>query len=86
MNTRPIAGTLQHARRGHGAILVDEKVLIIGGRFGGGYKFTQINNEVCTFRDSTMTCVEQPAVLKSYTDYPELFLVLEDFGKDSNKC
>ena len=80
--TKPKAGTLKYGRNGHGAVLLGEKVLIIGGYVGGG----PVNNEVCSFNDTTMACVEQSTALTHYAYYPELFLVAEDFGKDKSKC
>ena len=87
--TRSKAENLQHSRHGHGAILIGEQVLIIGGNFGQGFPVAEINqikNEVCTFRGSEMTCVELPPSLEDYAYYPELFLVAEDYGNDKTKC
>ena len=74
---------MKYGRHGHGAILVDEKVLIIGGRKDGG---GAVNNEVCSFKDITMTCIEQSTALTQYAYYPELFLVANHFGKDKSQC
>ena len=74
---------MKHGRRGHGAIFDGEKFLIIGGEKSDG---RAVKNEVCTLEGSTMTCTEQSTALDNYEFYPELFLVADDFGKDSNKC
>ena len=74
---------MKYGRNGHSAILVDGKVLIIGGYVKGD---PVLNNEVCTFSGSTMTCVEQSIALKGYSHYPELFVVADDFGEDKSKC
>ena len=82
MLTRQKAGTLKNGRYDHGAIFDGEKFLIIGGR--KNWLDDPVNNEVCTLKGSNMTCVEQSIAL-DYT-YPRLFLVPEDFGKDTSKC
>ena len=81
--SRQKAGTLNYGRYGHGATFDGEKFLIIGGiKDSGG----AVKNEVCTLEGLTITCVEQSTALVVYSDYPELFLVPDDFGKDINKC
>ena len=54
--------------------------MVVGG-------FGNFKNEVCTL-SGNMTCVEveQSETLDYYAYYPELFLVTEDFGKDTTKC
>ena len=84
MFTRRKAGTLNHGRQGHGAIFDGEKFLIIGGKVSRALE--AVKNEVCTLEGSAMTCVEQSTALAKYADYPALFLVVEDYGKDANKC
>ena len=61
-----------------GAIFDGEKFLIIGG--SGVH-----NNEVCTYKDDTMTCVYRSMILENYFS-PELFLVEANYGKDLPKC
>ena len=77
------AGNLRYGRKGHGAIFDGEKFLIIGGLTRGG---GEVKNEVCTLKDSTITCIAQSADLSGYANYPELFLVADDYGKDPSKC
>ena len=82
MIIRQKAGNLRHGRRGHGAIFDGEKFLIIGGHDVSG----EVENEVCTLKGSRMTCIAQSTATYGYANYPELFLVDEDYGKDFNKC
>ena len=82
--TRRKAGALNYGRRSHRAIFDGEKFLVIGGvKASKGTR--RVQNEVCTFKKSTMTCVVQRTALYEYK-YPELFLVGRDFGKGVNKC
>ena len=75
-------GNLKNGRWGHSAIFDGENFLIIGG--WKNYDSDPVNNEICTLKNSTMTCVEQSTTLKMY--FPELFLVAKNFGKDQDKC
>ena len=92
--TPPKVGFLKHSRHGHSAIFDGEKFLVIGGSVSGAQSRTQpiknpvykVKNEVCTLKDSAMTCVEQSSVLDSYAYFPGLFLVAKNFGKDISKC
>ena len=77
-------GNLQNGRSGHGAIFDGDKFLIIGGI--GNEFYGPVRNEVCTLKDSKMTCVEQTLALFDRIYYPELFLVAETYGKDVGKC
>ena len=57
-------------------------MIITPSESGGG----AVKNEVCSFEDSEVTCVEQESALEDYAYYPELFLVESNFGKDATKC
>ena len=76
------AGFLVNGRHGHGAIFDGQKFLIIGGYIDGD----PVMNEVCSLQDSRMICIEQPIDMEGYYEFPELFLVAEDFSKNSAKC
>ena len=76
------AGFLANGRHGHGAIFDGENFLVIGGYKSGD----PVMNEVCTLDGSRMACVEQPINMEDYYEFPELFLVPDDFGKDLSKC
>ena len=75
---------MKHGRHSLGAIFDGEKFLIIGGQKNDWKPF---EDEVCTLKGSTMTCVEQPlgtiALNYVYTN-PQLFLV--NFDRDTSKC
>ena len=69
------AGMLKVARRGHGAILNGDTLIVAGG---AGTKKT----ETCNLSDNgtVNACTEQTApTLTNYYYYPELFLVNESF-------
>ena len=84
MVTRQKAGSLNTGRRGLAAIYDGINFLIVGGTQNGGindHTNEPVRNEVCTLKESTMTCVVQwqSEALENYNPYPELFLVGEDF-------
>ena len=56
----------------HNAINDGQYVLVIGG--GGTYK-----TEKCSIKNEQVTCASQSPELKSYKNYPEVFLVPKDF-------
>ena len=68
------AGELNQARNGHNVIYDGEYLMVIGGD-----KHRQ--TEKCSLVDGSVTCTSQNPVLYSYSDYPELFLVSDDFCK-----
>ena len=79
-------GDLQHPRDSHGVIFVGSSFLVIGGDSDMGDQ-----SENCSFEPGLgsavqLRCVHQPPNLYKYYNYPELFLVDHDFGKDINKC
>ena len=90
MISRQKVGTLKQDRCKHGVIFDGEKFLVIGGLTGSIGRHAR--NEICTLtKNKRMSCVEQSTVWKGSTDflgedYPELFFLGEDFGKDDNKC
>ena len=83
-SSKETVGSLVDSRRAHGAVFDGDKFLLIGGRKNDD--FEPVVTEVCTLKDSTMTCVEQSEALDQYAYYPELFIVSQNFGKDFNKC
>ena len=66
------AGRLNTARRGHGAIWVNSKLVVVGG--DGTYK-----TEFCDLKNNEFTCMETDSTLEGY-DYPLLFAVTDDYG------
>ena len=67
-----MAGRLNNARYWHGAIVVDDHVLVIGG--DGNLK-----SEKCAFDNDEMVCVDQEPKLDFYYKWPELFKVDSDY-------
>ena len=80
-------GDLQQPRDSHGVIYVGSSFLVIGGDSDDGDR-----SENCVFEDGLaggivqLRCVNQDPNLYKYYNYPELFLVNNDFGKDISKC
>ena len=76
---------MNYGRFSPGVIFDGEKFLVIGGMTNGD---EAVKNEVCTLEGSTMTCVEQSTALDEYKyiDSPKLFVVPENFGKDTSQC
>ena len=70
-------GHLITGRMVHGAIFDGSYFLVIGG-FDDYYQ-----TEKCSFSGSTMTCTQQQPDLYRYQMYPELFLVPNDFCKNT---
>ena len=70
-------GNLVAGREDHGAIFDGIYFLIIGG-----YGET-IKTEKCSLSGSTMTCQQQQPELTEYQQYPELFLVPDNFRGNS---
>ena len=68
-------GELSTGRRGHGVIFDGTAMLVVGG-YGGTYK-----TEKCIISDNQVTCIGQSPSLLRYENYPELFLVPENFCK-----
>ena len=69
------AGSLNNARRGHGAIFNGDVVIVAGG-------FEDKKTEACTIvDDGSVTCIEQDPNLYDYCIYPEMFLVDDEFCK-----
>ena len=66
------AGELKQARNGHNVIYDGEYLMV----FGGDY---ERQTEKCSLTDGSVSCTSQNPVLDFYTDYPELFLVSDDF-------
>jgi len=69
-------GNLFHRRRGHGAIVTNGVMLVIGGRL-------HEPSERCEFNiDGTMNCHIQDPVLNDYRYYPEMYVVEDNFCKN----
>ena len=70
------AGDLISGRRGHNAIFDGSDIIVIGGYVGSG---VSLKTEKCSIAEGKITCIEQEPSLLNYHEYPELFLVEEDF-------
>ena len=70
-------GNLVTGRAKHGAIFDGSNFIVIGGGSG------RMKTEKCTLFDSTMTCQSQQNELTDYFDYPELFLVEDEFCRNT---
>ena len=68
-------GNLNHRRRGHNVILVEESLLVVGDA-------TEIPNEKCSFENNKIVCVDQELTLENYFGWPELLLVPDFFCKN----
>ena len=79
---------MNYGRSHHGAIFDGAKFLIIGGDVGSwGQNNDLVQTEVCSLEGITMTCIKQADnFLEAETNYPELFLVAQDFGQDTTRC
>ena len=71
-NNWSLAGNLNTGRRGHGAIYLDSSILIIGG-------YGNLQSEKCDLDQGVVSCSSQEPYLNSYTHYPELYLVSNDY-------
>ena len=72
------AGDLTSGRHSHNAIFDGSDIIVIGGFGGFG---VPLNTEKCSIAKDKVTCIEQEPSLLNYKDYPELFLVEENFCK-----
>jgi len=73
-NNWSLAGNLNTARDGHGAIYLDGSILVVGG---SGHR----QSEKCYLNQGTVSCTSQKPSLAEYHGYPELFLVANDYCK-----
>ena len=73
--TWSLAGELNQGRHGHGVIFDEKQFLIIGGL--GTYK-----TEICIPNGETVSCNQVGEALTDYAEYPELTLVIDDYGND----
>ena len=69
-------GNLVTGRQDHGAIFDGRYFLVAGG-------YDTLKTERCILVGSTMTCQEQQPELGYYRNYPELFLVPDDYCKNT---
>ena len=60
------------SRSAHNAIYDGEYVLVVGGD-------ATFETEKCSIKNEQVTCTSQSPELIAYTEYPEVFLVPEDF-------
>ena len=67
-------GNLVTGRDFQGAIFDGTHFLVAGG-------LGSLKTELCSLADSTMTCHQQQPELTNYYNYPELFLVEDDYCK-----
>ena len=70
-------GNLMTGRDHHSAIFDGSYFLVVGG-LGGSFK-----TEKCSLVGSSMTCEQQEPELVKYEAYPELFLVDDDYCKNT---
>ena len=73
------AGGLNKGRWGHNTIFDGTDIIVVGGYSG---KNVSLKTEKCTIAEDKITCVEQEPSLVNYYEYPELFLVGDDFCKE----
>ena len=71
-NTWSNIGSLITARQGHNVIYDGSNLIVVGGE-------RQVKTEVCRLLNDKMFCVEQTPELFGYANYPELFLVSDNF-------
>ena len=71
-NNWSLAGNLNTARNGHGAIYLDGSIMIIGGS-------RTKQSEKCDLNQGTVSCTSQEPSLNYYYSYPELYLVSNDY-------
>lgn len=71
-------GKLSTGRRDHGVIFDGTEMLVIGGYIGSS---TALRTEKCIISRDQVSCTEQSPTLFRYENYPELFLVPENFCK-----
>ena len=68
-----LVGNLNTARYNHGAIAIAEQILVRGGE-------GEFETERCWWdHNENVTCTNQSPTLDKYTNYPELFIVPNDF-------
>ena len=72
-------GTLVTGREDHGATFDGKYFLVVGG-FNPD---DDMKTEKCSLSNSTMTCQQQQPDLFRYEAYPELFIVPDDFCKNT---
>ena len=77
-------GYLKAGRSGHGAVFEGSHFLIIGGTlFNDREQSEPARTEKCNLSNSSISCVEQQPELTSYSRYPELFIVADNFCKNT---
>ena len=70
------AGSLQKSRRGHGAVKFGSNFMVVGG-YG---ETSSLPTELCEVKGNlNVSCFEQEPNLAGYSNYPELFLVPQNF-------
>ena len=67
------AGQLNTSRRGHGAIWINSKLVVVGG-----YALTK-QTEFCDLANDEFTCTYQQSILEDYAYYPMLFAVSDNY-------
>ena len=71
-------GTIQQARHGHSAIVVNDIFYVVGGNNGGDGPPT-FSTEKCIYANDKMTCNAMTPNLKNYMFFPGLMAVDNDF-------
>ena len=72
-----LVGSLNAARRGASAIVIDDSFLVVGG--WGPSEGKILPTEQCQYTGGNMTCTEQAPGLNHYEYWPLLLAVRDDF-------
>ena len=73
-------GLLNQARHAHGAIYDGNQIMVIGGGRG------EFQTEKCEIENETVFCASQEPTLKDYGWFPELYLVSDNYCKNSSSA
>ena len=63
---------MKNHRSDHGAVLVDNRVLVVGG-------YGDLHTESCVINDDDFECTNQESKLLNYARYPLMATVSDDF-------
>ena len=66
-------GALNHERRAHAVIFVEDYFLVVGGGLG------QLPTEKCRLQGASLSCIQDVPYLTNYAYHPELFIVPDNF-------
>ena len=77
--TWSLAGSLKQVRSGHAVVFDGTQFLVLGGY---GYQEEKFEIGHCVVNGTKITCSGQQRLRGFYSDYPELMLVDDNYGKD----